>query len=95
MIILGLDTKVNKRVIMDSAMMSFMLMKQYYNESNNAYLLRFKSMVQTLKLSGGKHILVSRGMLGTNVLDASKDKSESKREKLLAMFFILWSHKTT
>ena len=59
-IVLGLDTKVNKRVSMHSAMMSFMLMKQYDNEANDAYLTRFKSMVKTLKIAGGEHVLVSK-----------------------------------
>ena len=62
-IVLGLDTKVNKRVTMHSAMMSFMLMKQCDHESNAACLTRFKSMVQTLKIAGGEHILISKVML--------------------------------
>ena len=59
-IVLGLYTKVNKRVTMHSAIMSFMLIKQYDNETNAAYLTRFKSMVQTLVIVGGAHILVSK-----------------------------------
>ena len=74
---LGLDTKVNKRVTMHSAMMSFMLMKQYENETNDTYLSHFKSMVQTLKTAGGEHVLVSKLMLGGKVADAADDKIDS------------------
>ena len=41
-IVLGLDTNVNKRVTMCSEMMSLMLMKQHNNETNAACLTRFK-----------------------------------------------------
>ena len=47
---------------MHSAMMSFILMKQHDNKANDAYLTRFKSMVQTLKIAGGEHVLVSKVM---------------------------------
>lgn len=46
-IVLDLDTKVNKRVTMHSAMTSLMLMKEYDNKANNTYLTLFKSVVQT------------------------------------------------
>ena len=62
-IVLGLDTKINKRVAMHSAIMNFMSMKQYKNETNAAYLTRFKSIVQTLTIADEAHILVIKIML--------------------------------
>ena len=47
--------------------MSFILMKQYDNETNDAYLTRFKSSIKTLKLTGGEHIFVSEQMLGNDI----------------------------
>ena len=94
-IVLGLDTKVNKRVTMHSSIMSFMLMKQYDNETNAAYLTRFKSMTQTLSISGGGHILTSKAMLGKELKDASDDEIRSEREKLLAIYFVLRSNEVT
>ena len=64
MIVAGLDTKVNLRVSLHTAMLNYMLMKQYPNEANDTYLTQFKSMVETLKLAGGEHILVSETILG-------------------------------
>ena len=79
-IILGLDTKINKIVTMHSAIMSFMLMKQYENKTNAAYLTRSKSMVQTLSIAGGDHMLVSKIMLGKESEDATEDETNDKRE---------------
>ena len=93
-IVLGLDTKVNKRVTMHSAMMSFMLMKQYDNEANDAYLTRFKSMIQTLKIAGGEHVLVSKVMLGKELAESTDDEIDNEREKFLAMCFVLRSNET-
>ena len=49
-VVLGLDTKINKRVTMRSAMISFVLMKQYDNIPNAVYLTQYKSMAQILKI---------------------------------------------
>ena len=49
MIVSGLDTKVNLRVSLHAAMLNYMLMKQFPNETNDGYLTRFKSMTETLK----------------------------------------------
>ena len=52
----GLDTKVNLRVSLHDAMLNFMLLKQFPNETNEAYHTKFKSMIETLKIAGGEHI---------------------------------------
>ena len=62
-IVLGLDTKVNLRVSLHDVISNYMLIKQQLYKTNEAYLARFKSMVGTLKIAGGEHILVSSVML--------------------------------
>ena len=79
---------------MHSAMTSFMLLKQHDNEANDVYLTCFKSMVQTLKIAGGEHGLVSKVMLKKEVVDATDDEIYNEREKFLAVCFILRSNKT-
>ena len=79
MIVSGLDTKVNLRVSLHAAMLNYMLMKQYPNETNDTYLTRFRSMVETLKLAGGEHILMSDTLLGKKIEDATK--AEINKEK--------------
>ena len=63
-IVSGLDTKVNLRVLLYAAITNYINMKQQRMKTNNAYLTRFKSMVETLKLAGRNHILVSKEMMG-------------------------------
>ena len=70
-------------------------MKQYDHESNATYLTRFKSMVQTLKIAGGEHVLVSKVMLGKELSSATDDEINAEREKFLAMCFILRSNEVT
>ena len=53
MIVSGLDTNVNLQVLLHAAMLNYMLLKQFPNETNDAYLTRFKSMIETLKIAGG------------------------------------------
>ena len=59
----GLDTKVNLRVSLHTAIMNVMLLRQFGDESNKAYLTRFKYMVKTLTLAGGDHVLASPTIL--------------------------------
>ena len=66
-IVSGLDTKVNLRVSLHDVIINFMLLKQFGNETNEAYHSRFKSMLETLKIAGGEHILISPEMLGMKV----------------------------
>ena len=85
MIVSGLDTKVNLRVSLHAAMLNYMLMKQYPNETNNTYLTRFRSMVETLKLAGGKHMLMSDTLLGKKIEDATKAEINEEKEKIMAV----------
>ena len=48
-IVSGVDTKINLRVYLYISILDYMLLKQYSNKSNDAYLTSFKSMVDTLK----------------------------------------------
>ena len=87
----GLDTKVNLRVSLHTALMNFMLMKQFGDESNDAYLSRFKSMVETLKLAGGEHVLISPKLLGKDVHVATQDERKEEKEHFMAICFIVRS----
>ena len=53
-IVSGLGTKLNLRVSLHDVVVNFMLLKQFVNESNEAHHTRFKSMVETLKITGGR-----------------------------------------
>ena len=44
-ITLGLDTKLNLRVSLHTALLNFMLFKQFSDESNDGYLTGFKSII--------------------------------------------------
>ena len=76
----GLDSKVNLRVSLHSTMINFLLIKQQPNESNTAYLTRFKSMARTLTIAGGEHILVSKDMLGKELNVATADEIKDEKE---------------
>ena len=91
MIVSGLDTKMNVRVSLHAAMLNYMLMKQYQYETNDAYLTRFRSMTETLKLAGGEHILVSESLLGKEIKVASKAEISAEKEKFMAVCYILRS----
>ena len=91
MIVSGLDTKVNLRVSLHAAMLNYMLMKQYPNETNDTYLTRFRSMTETLKLAGGEHILVSETLMGKKIEDATKAEIHAEKEKFMAVCYVLRS----
>ena len=91
MIVFGLDTKVNFRVSLHAAMLNYMLMKQYPYKTNNAYQKRFRLVVETLKLAGGEHILVSETLLGQEIKDSTKAEINKEREKFMAICYILRS----
>ena len=91
MIVSGLDTKVNLRVSLHAAVLNYMLMKQYPNETNDTYLTRFRSMIETLKLAGGEHILVSEMLLGKKIENASGAEIYEEKEKFMAICYILRS----
>lgn len=65
---------------MHSALTNFVLLKQFPNKTNDVYLTKFKSMVQTLILAGGEHVLVSAKMiekpLGTATIDEINEEKE-------------------
>ena len=91
MIVSGLDTKVNLRVSLHTAILNYMLLKQFQYESNDAYLTRFKSMVQTLKIAGGEHNLVSTKIMGKALKDATVAEVNEEKEQFMAACYILRS----
>ena len=93
-IVIVMDTKVNKMVTMHSAITSFMMLKQYDYEANDAYLKRFKSIVQTLKMVGEENMLVDKMMLGKEVADSTDNEIDSEQEKFLEMCFVLRCNET-
>ena len=90
-IVSGLDTKVNLRVSLHDVIINFMLLKQFGNETNEAYHSRFKSMLETLKIAGGEHILISPEMLGMKIDVASNTQLREEKEKFMAICFVLRS----
>ena len=90
-IVSGLDTKVNLRVSLHDAIANFILLKQQSYETNDAYLTRFKSMVETLKIAGGEHILVSKVMLKKELSAASKEEINAEKERFMAVCYMLKS----
>ena len=70
-IVVGLDTKLNQRVSLHAAITNFILLKQFANETNDAYFTRFKLMVQTLQITGGEHVLISRTTMKVKLGDAT------------------------
>ena len=85
----GLDTKVKLRVSLHTAIMSYMLLRQYNDESNVTYLTRFKSVVETLKVAGGEHILVSPKIMGKELSATSSSEVEDEKQRFMAVYFIL------
>ena len=71
--------------------MNFILLKQQKHKTNDGYLTRFKSMVQTLKIAGGEHILMSREMLGNELAVATKGEINGEKENFMAICFMLRS----
>ena len=67
----GSGTKLNLRASLHDVIMKFMLLKQFGNETNEACHTRFKSMVETLKIVGGEHILISPFVQGSELDEAT------------------------
>ena len=86
-----MDTKTNKRVSLHGTLLSFLTMRQYQTETNDAYLTRFKSNVETLKLAGGEHVLVSNDLINKSVTNITDTDIQKEKEHVLAVAFILRS----
>ena len=54
-------------------------------------MTKFKSMVETLKIAGGDHIVVSSTVLKMRISDATKQQINAERERFMAVSFILRS----
>ena len=63
MMVSGLNTKINLQVSLHVDMMNHKRMKQYTNETNDAYLTRYRSMFEILTIVGEEHILVSKTLV--------------------------------
>ena len=50
----GIGTRTNICVSLHTSMITFITICQYNSEANDAYLERFKSKFETLKLAGGE-----------------------------------------
>ena len=78
MIVSGLDTKVNLRVALHDAIMNYILLKQYVHKTNNAHLTRFKFMVETLRIAGGKQGGKNFGFLFAKMMDVLAEDMEKE-----------------
>ena len=92
-IVSGLDTKVNFRVSLHAAITNVINMKQWENETNDDYLTRFKSMIETLNLIGGEYILVNKEMIDKDDLSlATRGEWNEEKQKFMATYFNLRSN---
>ena len=62
-----------------------MLLRQFSDESNDAYLTRFMSMTETLKILGGEHILVSPTLMGKIIQAVSNDEIKDKKDHFMVV----------
>ena len=78
----GLDSKSNKRCNLFDALYAFITMRQGNDESDSAYLKRFRVNVDTLCSAGGQHILCSPDLIETadkdNITEREKETEENK-----------------
>ena len=81
----GIDNKSNRYKNLYGALLQLLTMRQGENESNDKYLTRFKSNIQTTELAGGKDFLSPTTWLG--VYHSQQEKND-EREKFLAMMFL-------
>ena len=75
---------------MHDAIINFMLLKKIGNETNEVHHSRFKSMLETLKISGGEHILISPEMLGMKIDAASNVQLREEKEKENSWLHVLF-----
>ena len=73
---------------------NFILLKQQQHETNDTYLTRFKSMIETLKIAGGEHVLVSPILLEKTIANTSAAEIRAEKEKFMAVCFLLRSDET-
>ena len=81
----GIDNKSNKYKNLLASLMTLFTMRQGETESNDKFLTRFKSNVQTVELSGGNDFLIPLKWLDSH--HSERDKFEEK-QKFLAMLFL-------
>ena len=82
MIVSGLDTKAKLRVSLNDVISSHMMIKKQTYETNDSCLTMFKSMLGTLKIEGGEHILVSSVMLKKKI-QMQQNMRHAMRKKYL------------
>ena len=81
----GIDNKSNKFKNLHTALLQLVTMRQGETESNDGYLTRFKSNVQTVELAGGKNYLIPMHWLKATSSDIDK---EIEKQRFLAMLFL-------
>ena len=85
----GLDNKSNKRCNLFDALFVFITMRQGENESDSAYMKRFRVNLDTLYSAGGKHILCSPELMEAVDKDNPTDlERETEENKFKAIVFL-------
>lgn len=77
--------KTSPRVSLNAALMTFLLLKQCTNESNDTYFTRFKLSVETLNLAGGAHMFISDQILGMDIASVTNKELGAERERFKAI----------
>ena len=91
---LGFGYKVNLQASLHTAMMIFLLMKQYVGKKNDAYLPSFKLMISTLKITDGDNFFKQRDVKKGD-RRCIRGQHQWRKDRFAAIFFILRSDKST
>lgn len=85
----GIDVKAKPHNILYEAISTAFNVKQFPNESNDRYVERFKSNVQTVELVKGGHIFCSRELVqSVSDEDITNEEIEAENEKLKAFIML-------
>ncbi len=83
----GIDCKSNVYVQLQISISALINIRQYANESNDAYLRRFNSAVDTVELCGGNHIFFTENS-GYSYDIATNSEKERIKDRFLAVCLI-------
>lgn len=81
----GIDVKANKHVVLHDKLLQFLTMRQGATESNDNYLKRYNSNLQTLELAGGEHIFCSPQLTDKSIDTMSDDEIKEEEDKFKAV----------
>ena len=95
-IVSGVDVKANAHQTMYEVLTALLNMRQQQNESNDHYMERFKSNVNTLEMAKGGHIFCSHELVSTDedAVDPTDHQIVEEEEKFKAAILLRRSDET-